>query len=92
MGSISAHSRPVEAITFDAGLSSASSAVLYTADTMGIIKVWEIAKEDVSPPRFKATEVDELKSHRTGVNEMYHGNGKLWTGMFANWMSPDPMY
>ncbi|CAL1704299.1 unnamed protein product [Somion occarium] len=78
VGSISAHTRPVESLY--ARPESNSTAILYTGDTMGIIKVWELSKEaDVSPPRFRATQIDDLQNHRTGVNEMYHGNGQLWT-------------
>ncbi|KAI0080613.1 WD40 repeat-like protein [Panus rudis PR-1116 ss-1] len=86
IGSISAHTRPV--VSLDARTSDSpntSSVILYTADSMGLIKAWEISREEVQdasshkPPRFRAIQVDELKHHRTGVNEMKYGNGQLWT-------------
>ncbi|KAI0340486.1 WD40 repeat-like protein [Trametopsis cervina] len=77
-GSISAHSRPVEAIVI--GPSTATTAILYTGDTMGIIKSWEIEKEDGPFPRWHATLKAEFTHHRTKICEMLYGNGQLWTG------------
>ncbi|KAI0664951.1 WD40 repeat-like protein [Cubamyces menziesii] len=77
VGSLTDHTRPVESL--DARATSDTSAVLYTADTMGVIKVWDIKKDDGTPPRWQSTLVEELKHHRTRVNDMKHGNGQLWT-------------
>ncbi|KAI0361945.1 WD40 repeat-like protein [Trametes cingulata] len=77
VGSLTEHTRPVESL--DARATSETSAVLYTADTMGVIKVWEIKKDDGTPPRWQSTLLEELKHHRTRVNDMIHGNGQLWT-------------
>ncbi|KAI0336384.1 WD40 repeat-like protein [Cubamyces sp. BRFM 1775] len=77
VGSLTDHTRPVESL--DARATSATSAVLYTADTMGVIKVWDVKKDDGTPPRWQSTLVEELKHHRTRVNDMVHGNGQLWT-------------
>ncbi|KAI8998774.1 WD40 repeat-like protein [Trametes punicea] len=65
VGSLTDHTRPVECLCVRA--TSDTSAVLYTADTMGVIKVWE------------STLLEELKHHRTRVNDMVYGNGQLWT-------------
>ncbi|KIP09232.1 hypothetical protein PHLGIDRAFT_505241 [Phlebiopsis gigantea 11061_1 CR5-6] len=77
-GSISAHTRPVEAIT---AKTEGDVAVLYTADTMGIIKVWELVKEDSKPTRWRAVQKDELYYHRTKINEILYGHGQIWTGV-----------
>ncbi|PCH38281.1 WD40 repeat-like protein [Wolfiporia cocos MD-104 SS10] len=77
VGSISTHTRPVESLI--ARTASDINVILYTADTMGIIKVWELAKKDVQPPRWQTLLLEELKHHRTRVNEMLHNNGQLWT-------------
>ncbi|KAI0928857.1 hypothetical protein AcW1_005975 [Taiwanofungus camphoratus] len=77
VGSISAHTRPVESL--DARVISDGTIVLYTADTMGIIKVWELTKEDGESPRWQSTLQEELQHHRTRINEMVYGNGQLWT-------------
>ena len=56
------------------------AAVLYTGDTMGVIKVWEITKDDGTPPRWQSKLEGELNHHRTRVDDMVYGNGHLWTG------------
>lgn len=76
-GSISAHSRPVECL--DGIERSEKTAVLYTADTMGIIKVWDLTFEDTSPPRWTSALRAEVDYHRTKINELIVGNGQLWT-------------
>lgn len=81
VGSLAEHSRPVESL--DARATSATSAVLYTGDTMGIIKVWDVQKDTGVPPRWNSTLVEELKHHRTRVNAMALGNSELWTGNAA---------
>ncbi|OSX65158.1 hypothetical protein POSPLADRAFT_1053931 [Postia placenta MAD-698-R-SB12] len=77
VGSLSAHTRPVESL--NAYPLSDSSAILYTADTMGVIKVWELTKENSDPPRWRSTMREELNHHRTRINEVVYGNGQLWT-------------
>lgn len=72
--SLSSHTRPISCI--DGHALSARSAVLYTADTMGAIKVWDVELEDGWRARLR----EELGHHRTGINEMVYGNGQLWTG------------
>jgi hypothetical protein len=78
VGSISSHTRPVECL--DAFAQSNTSAILYTADTMGVIKIWELTKDQSTPPRWRSTLKAELSHHRTRINELYFGNGQLWTG------------
>ena len=78
MESLREHTRPVESL--DAHITSGRSAILYTADTMGIIKVWEITKEEDTPTQLQTKLAGELKHHRTRVNDMVHGSGYLWTG------------
>ena len=78
VGSISSHTRPVECL--DGYASSDVSVVLYTADTMGVIKVWNLNRESGVNARWRATLKEELNHHRTRINEMLCGNGQLWTG------------
>ncbi|KIM49295.1 hypothetical protein M413DRAFT_438480 [Hebeloma cylindrosporum] len=82
VGSISAHTRPVECL--DGQALSEHSAILYTGDTMGVIKVWDMQKDNGTPPRWTTTLKDTINHHRTRINELrYHQNGHLWTGRFA---------
>ncbi|GJE86949.1 WD40 repeat-like protein [Phanerochaete sordida] len=76
-GSISAHTRPVESLSYRP--ISNATAVLYTADTMGIIRVWELEKEEGTPTRWRAVQKDELTYHRTKIYEAVYGAGQLWT-------------
>ncbi|KAJ7445756.1 WD40-repeat-containing domain protein [Mycena galericulata] len=77
MGSISSHTRPLSSI--DGVALSDTSAVLYTGDSMGAVKVWDLTKEGGAAPRWKANLRAELSHHRTGINEMRIGRGYLWT-------------
>ena len=79
LGFITAHTRPVQAIAVD--VISDSSATLFTADTMGAVKVWQIERLYGDSPSCRATQKDELNVHRTGVNDIVYGQGQLWTGM-----------
>lgn len=81
LGSISSHTRPVESI--QGKVTPGGSVTLYTGDTMGIIKVWELSREAGPNPRWKASLKQELGTHRTKINEMVYGNGQLWTGMLV---------
>jgi hypothetical protein len=54
---------------------------------MGVIKVWDIEKDQNSSIRWRSTLKTELDHHRTRINEMLFGNGQLWTGTcsFNDW-------
>jgi hypothetical protein len=78
MGSISSHTRPIECLEGKA--LSDDTAVLYTADTMGVIKIWHLHKDNGLEPRWTPTLNKQLDRHRTRINEMLFGNGELWTG------------
>ncbi|EJF65725.1 WD40 repeat-like protein [Dichomitus squalens] len=90
VGILTGHTRPVESLV--ARVLSEKAAVLYTADTMGIIRVWNIAKEDNLDSQWKIVPTGELKHHRTGVNEMIVGDGHLWTASTDETVQivPDP--
>jgi hypothetical protein len=47
---------------------------------MGVIKIWDLEKDQTIPPRWRSTLRTELNHHRTRINEMLFGNGQLWTG------------
>jgi len=82
VGSISSHTRPVESLAaYIDTTTSPPHLVLFTADTMGVIKVWDVVKDSAEgPPIWRSTLRDELKDHRTGVNEIVYGDGHLWSG------------
>lgn len=76
-GSISSHTRPIECLAGQA--TSDSTAILYTADTMGIIRAWNLQKEDGPAPRWKSTMRGELTHHRTRINHLTIGENLVWT-------------
>jgi len=77
VGSILSHRRPVECLA--AKDVSVASAILYTADTMGVVKIWSIMKENRSSPGWRITLQKELAIHQGRINEIFYGNGQLWT-------------
>ncbi|KAF9793034.1 WD40 repeat-like protein [Thelephora terrestris] len=82
VGSISAHTRPVEALGGEAV--SDDSAILYSADTMGVLKIWLLERDTTQategvPPRWRATLREDLTHHRTRINQLVLHNGYIWT-------------
>ncbi|KAH6918761.1 WD40-repeat-containing domain protein [Coprinopsis sp. MPI-PUGE-AT-0042] len=79
-GSISSHTRPVECL---AGYSiSPTSVLLYTADTMGIIRIWHLQqaeRQEGVAPLWKVSQKGELNEHRTRINDLAIGQGLVWT-------------
>jgi hypothetical protein len=85
VGSLSAHTRPVECI---AGIAhSETKVLLMTADTMGLIKVWELEKESGPQARWRSNLQDTLDYHRTRITEILYGAGQIWTGELECWSS-----
>ena len=84
VGSISAHTRPVEAV--DGETLSDDSAILYSADTMGVLKVYLLERDtatqpaDSLPPRWRTTLREDLTHHRTRINQLVLHSGYIWTG------------
>jgi hypothetical protein len=78
-GSISSHTRPVEALALGPVATATGEATLFTADTMGVIRAWTVARDDDSG-RWRATLAAEPPAHRTGVADMWYGQGYLYTG------------
>ena len=85
LGSISAHTRPVE--TLDGETLSADAAILYSADTMGVLNVWLLERDAIThtadglPPRWRTMLQENLTHHRTRINQLILHNGCVWTGM-----------
>ncbi|KAF8905995.1 WD40-repeat-containing domain protein [Gymnopilus junonius] len=72
IGSISSHTRPVECL--DGEATSDTSAILFTGDTMGVVKVWNLQKDTRVPPRWIATVKETITHHRTRINELRYGD------------------
>jgi hypothetical protein len=48
---------------------------------MGVIRIWELDL-DLIEGRCRAKMVGELEGHRTGLNEIWASNGKVWSGRY----------
>jgi len=79
IGFVREHTRPVECLTYDPGTTTDHSATIFSADSMGVIKVWNITIEKVDSIRCRATMIAQLGGHSTGINDMWYGLGQLWT-------------
>lgn len=77
VGSIASHTRPIECL--HAAANSDSTVLLYTADTMGIIRVWELRKTKAEPSHWRSTLKREFTHHRTGVNDIHVAPEYMWT-------------
>lgn len=92
---MSAHSRPVESLAAyldTTGADAAPHLVLFTADTMGVIKVWDVVKDSSAEDRrpiWRSTLRDEWNDHRTRINEIVYGDGHLWSGKSAKKYNPN---
>ena len=86
LGTVSAHSRPVQCIEVDAldarlrPDEATHSATLYTADSMGAILIWTLERTYGANPGCRTTQIGSVSGHRTGVNDMWYEKGELWTG------------
>jgi len=50
-----------------------------TADSMGIIKVYNLTVERDPQLYIRATQITEIEAHRTGINDMWYANNEMWT-------------
>ncbi|KZV85104.1 WD40 repeat-like protein [Exidia glandulosa HHB12029] len=77
LGSISAHTRPISCLAADEN--SFACTRLFTADSLGAIKAWRLDRQYGVSANCKGIFEADLPGHTTGVNDMWHGAGMLWT-------------
>ncbi len=90
VGTFTGHTRPVECLSIDKRPaaeeeeedSNPETSHLYSADSMGVVKVWslDIVPQDSDPRSVRGVVVEEHQGHRTGINEMIISNRQIWTG------------
>jgi len=85
VGSMSDHTRPVEVLAVDTSspLLRSQPFLLYTGDSMGLIKVWSLEP----PPAdgrsgWRATLKGTLGGHRTGICDMVVDQGIVWSASY----------
>ena len=87
MGSFSGHTRPVDSLALDLhdDGSSSSSPLLYSADSMGVIKAWRLdvnTRPDGTRSVRGVVEAD-YGGHRTGVGELWISQQHIWSGTLS---------
>ncbi|GJJ12276.1 hypothetical protein Clacol_006517 [Clathrus columnatus] len=78
LGLIRAHTRPVEALAFEK--CTDTSGILYTADSLGSVKVWDLQRSGGSSGECQITLRDDWQPHRTGINSIFIANGLMLSG------------
>ena len=79
LGVLNEHYRPVECLSYVPGETTPESSIIFSADSMGVIKVWSIVTSG-SPRTLQSTLLCCIEGHSTGINDMWYGQGQLWTG------------
>lgn len=84
------HTRPVECFTL-AKSTTSNEATFYSADSMGVIRSWQIKREKRNGTEEQSggfadevtvVEKGTLEGHHTSVAEMTIGEGGLWSGKY----------
>lgn len=79
IGSTTGHTRPVECLAVDA-----STHRLFSADSMGVIKAWEVESHPAPTPSRRLTHVGDLRAHSMGVTDMWVAHGRVWSASTDN--------
>ncbi len=83
---IQRHTRPIECMVLDDSAAASGvdatgagerEAVVYSADSMGVICRWKIVQRGEG---VEVVPMEELRGHQTSVPEMVVGEGGLWSG------------
>ncbi|CAE6456369.1 unnamed protein product [Rhizoctonia solani] len=76
IGSTTGHTRPVECLAAD---SSAGNRI-YSADSMGVIKAWEVESHPAPTQSRRLTHVGDLQAHTMGITDIWAAHGRVWSG------------
>lgn len=83
VGSLSGHRRPVDCLAVDVKAPvSVARPLLYSGDSMGVIRVWnlDISERSDRTRSVRGITEAELTGHRTGVCTMTVADGQIWSG------------
>ncbi|KAG8734249.1 hypothetical protein FRC11_007504 [Ceratobasidium sp. 423] len=79
IGSTTGHTRPVECLAADS-----AGYRIYSADSMGVIKAWEVEAHPAPASSRRLTHVGDLQAHRTGITDMWVAHGRVWSASTDN--------
>ncbi|KAG9083577.1 hypothetical protein FRC07_013887, partial [Ceratobasidium sp. 392] len=75
IGSSTGHARPVECLATDPTQPSR----VYSADSMGVIKAWDVESHAAPTTSRRLTPAGELKAHTMGITDMWAAYGRVWS-------------
>lgn len=76
IGSTTGHTRPVECLAVD----HSTGYRMYSADSLGVIKAWEVESHPTPTTSRRLTHVGDLEAHTMGVTDMWVAHGRVWSG------------
>ncbi|CAE6479167.1 unnamed protein product [Rhizoctonia solani] len=79
IGSTTGHTRPVECLAVDS-----ASHRIYSADSMGAIKAWEVESHPAPTSSRRLTHVGDLQAHTMGITDMWVAHGRVWSASTDN--------
>ncbi|KAF8688860.1 WD domain, G-beta repeat, partial [Rhizoctonia solani] len=80
IGSTTGHTRPVECLAVDSSVGYR----LYSADSMGVIKAWEVESHPAPTSSRRLTHVGDLQAHTMGITDMWVAHGRVWSASTDN--------
>ncbi|KDN50599.1 hypothetical protein RSAG8_01097, partial [Rhizoctonia solani AG-8 WAC10335] len=80
IGSTTGHTRPVECLAADPSIGYR----IYSADSMGVIKVWEVESHPAPTSTRRLTHVGDLQAHTMGITDMWVAHGRVWSASTDN--------
>ncbi|KAH7341883.1 WD40-repeat-containing domain protein [Rhizoctonia solani] len=75
VGSTTGHTRPVECLAAD----PSAGYRIYSADSMGVIKAWEVESHPAPTQSRRLTHVGDLQAHTMGITDMWVAHGRVWS-------------
>ncbi|KAJ1307418.1 hypothetical protein OPQ81_001520 [Rhizoctonia solani] len=80
IGSTTGHTRPVECLAAD----PSAGYRIYSADSMGVIKAWEVESHPAPTSSRRLTHVGDLQAHKMGITDMWVAHGRVWSASTDN--------
>ncbi|CAE6435227.1 unnamed protein product [Rhizoctonia solani] len=80
IGSTTGHTRPVECLAVD----PSAGYRLYSADSMGVIKAWEVESHPAPTSSRRLTHIGDLQAHTMGITDMWVAHGRVWSASTDN--------
>ncbi|CAE6446631.1 hypothetical protein ACGC1H_002903 [Rhizoctonia solani] len=80
IGSTTGHTRPVECLAADLSVGYR----IYSADSMGVIKAWEVESHPAPTSSRRLTHVGDLQAHTMGITDIWVAHDRVWSASTDN--------